>query len=376
MILLIFILISQFLFFSYLTLLWFVGESVESREMDYSTVVPEKSNFQIVNYNEDVNLSEISSRLEELKIGHIYLIHGTFVGDDPFDIVTFIETAFPSLSGTIIHRIREQVKKGNNLIARELGNFHPNFLNTLKEISPKDLNLTNFTWSSSNHHIARLRGTLLLMRSIANSTAPGERVLMYGHSHAGQLFTLLSQILGKSVIANQLKEVLYKRDTNKLELEKLIRECRNRKYDFVTLGSPIRYNWDTSTFPKSKLIHVINHRGPTPLGGGLTSSITTRNGDYIQQWGVAGSDTKSPVREDNILNEELDLILGTGRDVSLLRKNIKFKKRLHSHGEHLLVDFLDSSKIPNSFLTIFGHGVYTKKGPMLWIINNTLKKLK
>ncbi|PIK15362.1 hypothetical protein [Halobacteriovorax sp. JY17] len=377
MILLIIITFLHILFSILLFIQWIIGEKKKSIELDYSSTIPKTTSyhFEKFEYTETQNL-EIKAHIERLRVNHIYFIHGTFVGDDPFDILSFIERAFPSLSGTIIERVKLQIKSGQNLIVRELGNFHPNLILRLKEICPDGVEFSNFTWSSSNHHIARLRGAIQLMNSIALQTREGERVLLYGHSHAGQLFTLMSQLCSKSPLGLQLKSLLYKSEIQPKEMEELIMACKKRRFDFVTLGTPVRYPWNTSSFPKAKLLHFINHRGTIPIGGGLTSSITTRSGDYIQQWAVAGSDSKSPVRDDQILNEELDLILGTGSDVKLLQRNIKFKKRLHDHGEHFLVDFKDNSKIPNSFLTIFGHGVYTKKNPMFWIINHSLEKLK
>ncbi|GEM_PF-3454318 len=376
MILLIIISILQIIFILYIALQLIAGEKIESIEQDYSSVISKESSYYYEDFSVDnISTEDICHNIMKLNINHIYFIHGTFVGDDPFDILSFLERAFPNLKENIINKIRTQIKSGNNLFARELGNFHPNLIKRLKEICPKDTRFENFTWSSSNHHIARLRGSLNLMRSIHSNTSPGERVLLYGHSHAGQIFTLLSQLLSKGSIASQLKEVLLKSDVEITELNNLIESCKRRKFDFVTLGTPVRYTWNNKTFPHSTLLHFINHRGKVPMGGSLTSSITTKNGDYIQQWAVAGSDSKSPIKEDQKLNEELDLILGIGRDSAMLRRNIKFKKRLHKYGEHILVDFKDNSRVPNSFLTIFGHGVYTRKEPMLWIIDQSLKRM-
>ncbi len=360
-----------------MALQWSIGEKTKSIEQDYSSVIPKECSYHYKKFSiEDIDTKEINRNITKLKIDHIYFIHGTFVGDDPFDILSFLERAFPSLAGNIIDKLRAQIKTGNNLFARELGNFHPNLIKRLKEICPKETRFENFTWSSSNHHIARLRGSLNLMKSIHMNTSQDERILLYGHSHAGQLFTLLSQLLSKSIVSSQLKEILLKNDISNEELEGLIASCKKRKFDFVTLGTPVRYTWNNKSFSNSTLLHFINHRGSTPMGGGLTSSISTKNGDYIQQWAVAGSDSKSPVKEDQKLNEELDLILGIGRDSTMLRRNIKFRKRLHKYGEHILVDFGDNSRVPNSFLTVFGHGIYTKKDPMLWIIHQSLRKIK
>ena len=377
MIIMIIVISIHTLFIALLFIQWIIGVDSKSVEVDYGSTIPKSSSYYFDSFDEEsIDTQEIRKRVQSLGIKHIYFIHGTFVGDDPFDILSFIGKAFPSLSQAFIGKIKQQIKSGQNLIARELGNFHPNLILRLREVCPTDVEFENFTWSSSNHHIARLKGAIQLMRSISFRTSPGERILLYGHSHAGQLFTLMSQLCSKSTISQQLKSLLLKEEITQKELMNLITECKNRRIDFVTLGTPVRYPWDVNSFPKSKLLHFINHRGTTPIGGGLMSSLTTKTGDYIQQWAVAGSDSRAPIKEDQRINDELDLILGTGSDIKLLQRNIKFRKRLHDHGEHYLVDFKDNSKIPNSLLTIFGHGVYTKKNQMLWIINRSLQKLE
>ena len=377
MIIMIIVISIHTLFIALLFIQWVIGVDSMSAEVDYGSTIPKNSTYFFDSFDEEsIETQEIRKRIQSLGIKHIYFIHGTFVGDDPFDILSFIGKAFPSLSEAFIGKVKQQIKSGQNLIARELGNFHPNLILRLREICPNDIEFENFTWSSSNHHIARLKGTIQLMRSISFRTSPGERILLYGHSHAGQLFTLMSQLCSKSTISQQLKALLLKEEISQKELVSLVTECKNRRIDFVTLGTPVRYPWDVKSFPRSKLLHFINHRGATPTGGGLMSSLTTKTGDYIQQWAVAGSDSRAPIKSDQRMNDELDLILGTGSDIKLLQRNIKFRKRLHDHGEHYLVDFKDNSKVPNSFLTIFGHGVYTRKNQMLWIINRSLDKLE
>ncbi|WP_417334879.1 hypothetical protein [Halobacteriovorax marinus] len=380
MIIILFSLCIQVVFFSYLFALWLFNTSKLEVLQDYSDIIPKTASYELLEFEElEGNLSiekEVPRLLEELNYSCVYFVHGTFVGDDPFDIISFIQNAFPSLSSTVVQSIRQGVKNGSNLIAREVGNFHPKLLERLQQHCPENIHFENFTWSSSNHHIARIRGAVKLMRSIAKNTSKSEKILLYGHSHAGQLFALISHLLSNDSLTIHLKDFLIKYEIEKEELEQLISQLKKRPMDFVTLGTPIRYPWSEKYLKNNMLLHFVNHRGKVPMGGSLSSSITTKSGDYIQQWAVAGSDSKVLVLEDKLRNEELDLILGIGSDVTSLRRNIKFKKRLHTRGHHFLVDFKDSSKIPNSFLTIFGHGVYTKRDQLLWIIYKSLTKIK
>jgi hypothetical protein len=365
----IFLLASLFLYNKFLR-----KKTTASCFQDYEDLIPTNASYELKEFS-PVTISELNTlaRLKSLKVRGIYLVHGTFVGDDPFDLTSLLEKAFPNLSSTVISAIKKQTKNGQNLVIGDFGNFHPSLINELEEKLDNTISVNNFTWSSSNHHYARLKGAVELMQELKNNHASGERLLLFGHSHAGQVFALITQLCEQKIISKQLIEVLEKTGESKSELEKIIKFCAKLNFDLITLGTPIRYEWELK--PQNNLLHFINHRGNIPQGGSVTSSFITKNGDYIQQWAVSGSDIKSPVKAEQLCNDELDLILGTGNELSLLRRNIKFKKRLHNLGHHFLTDFKDNSKYPNSFLTIFGHAVYTKKESVYWILNETLNYL-
>ncbi|OUR97070.1 hypothetical protein A9Q84_12115 [Halobacteriovorax marinus] len=340
----------------------------------YETLIPADATYCLKEFSpiEQRELNTLS-RMNQLQIKGIYLVHGTFVGDDPFDLTSLIEKAFPNLRTSVIATIKKQTRKGQNLVIGDFGNFHPNLIDELNETLKNTIPVNNFTWSSSNHHYARLKGAFELMRGLRANQSPGDHLLLFGHSHAGQVFSLITQLCHQKTISSQLQIVLVQAGYEKSEINDLIKFCKSLVFNFVTLGTPIRYEWKLSE--KMTLTHFINHRGNIPQGGSVTSSFTTKSGDYIQQWAVAGSDIKSPVKMEQGFNDELDLILGTGNELSLLRKNIKFKKRLHNVGHHFLTDFKDNSKLPNSLLTIFGHAVYTKRECIYWILNETLSHL-
>lgn len=342
---------------------------------NYENLIPPKATYAIKELT-GIDRDQLNTleRLKKLDISGIYLVHGTFVGDDPFDLISLLERAFPNLNSTIISTIKKQTKNGQNLMIRDIGNFHPSLEKELKEKLDGAVSVHNFTWSSSNHHFARLKGVVELMRELKRNHSENEHLLLFGHSHAGQLFALISQLCDGKTISKQLINFLVETGIDKSEVESLIIFCSKLYFNFVTLGTPIRYEWILGR--RTNLLHFINHRGNIPQGGSVTSSLTTKNGDYIQQWAVAGSDIKSPVKIEQAYNDELDLILGTGNELSLLRRNIKFKKRLHNLGHHYLTDFKDNSMFPNSLLTIFGHAVYTRKESIYWILNETLDYLE
>ena len=83
------------------------------------------------------------------------------------------------------------------------------------------------------------------------------------------------------------------------------------------------------------------------------------------------------------LNDELDLILDKGRDISAITENLEHKSRKDPHyadgsiaAESLLIDYKDNADtfleyldITHCVKTLFGHGVYTENRAMLFNIN-------
>ena len=343
-------------------------KKTSTQRQNYDQLIPSGSTYEFLKYQEIQDTELVKSNASS-----VYLVHGTFVGDDPFDLISLLERAFPSLKSTIIQKIKDQTKSGQDFLIKDFGNFHSSVSKSLRKYFTKDIKIDFFTWSSSNHHIARVRSAIDLLCDISNRHKVGEEILLYGHSHAGQLFSIISQLINDKLLREQILSVL-KLDTSKTkEMLLAVRKVQKIKLVFITLGTPVRYSWSLSS--NTKLVHFINHRGAIPQGGGLSSSLMTKSGDYIQQWAVAGSDMVSPIEAERKMNSELDLILGTGSNIELLRKNIKFKKRLHNHGHHFLVDFQDNSRIPNSLLTLFGHAIYTKKSQFNWIVQQSIKFL-
>ena len=304
---------------------------------DYSSAYPKDASYRIVSKDEFRHFSS-----KKLKLDKIILLHGTFVGDDPFRILSVVE----NLSTPIANQIRKQLKKQQNIVAKDLGNFTSLHCQKIKEKT--NVECENFVWSSGNNHFSRVEGVLKLIDLLTNDEA--KEIALIGHSHAGQLFSLLTLLINNKMFKQKMEEIL----GISIETSMLTK----KKFVFLTLGTPPRYNWDLSH--KMKLIHVINHRGQDALAGSLTGLLNTRDGDYVQQYGIEGSDMLSVNPKELKMNQKLDTILGQGVNLKKLNENIKMKRRLHTKGKHYLIDYKDNSLTPNCFVTIFGHGVYTK----------------
>ncbi|MBL6988837.1 MAG: hypothetical protein ISR65_03630 [Bacteriovoracaceae bacterium] len=314
------------------------------------------------------SMLECADKMKAGGVTDVLFVHGTFVGDDPFDIVHLIHSVIPALGDTASNYLKAGIKNSNNLWAKDLGNFTSEYLSLFKEATQNYFLVDSFDWSGANHHLARLKASVDLVKKISslinNSSGAQKKFLIIGHSHAGALFALLTQALSSKRCMNNFINVLNKAGHDISKLREDIALMSHHKYDIVTLGTPPRYPFAISH--QIRILHMINHRGEKPIGGSLLGVLNTRDGDYIQQWGIAGSDIISALGIDRQLNGELVSCLGEGADLNFWMQNMKHQRRLHDQGHHLLIDYKNSSSIPNCLLTIFGHGVYTKYNSMLF----------
>ena len=139
---------------------------------------------------------------------------------------------------------------------------------------------------------------------------------------------------------------------------------KNLPIDFVTLGSPHRYCWDLS--PRQRLLHIINHRGKVEDINPYKGIFTTQGGDYIQLWGIEGSDGISPLKDHVQINKDLQDLLGAGFNLSQWSENVGQGRRVAEQGNTLLVDYGDNGKTLNLLKTGLGHIVYTRYKTMLF----------
>jgi len=234
-------------------------------------------------------------------------------------------------------------------------------------------------WSSENTHAARLRAAAQLAHHLVEKldqieSPSSPRLLLVGHSHAGQVFALLLQMLAECHHAPELISAVGELgedvDWLALHLDRLRRE----HIDVVTMGTPVRYGWPTPY--RSRLLHIVNHRGSEPRAGRLDGVPSTRDGDYIQQWGIAGSDLVATSATERLLNQRLDEILGPGYAPKTWVELLEHRKRVHDGGFTLLVDFKDAATTlsPNCIQTNFGHSVYTRRSMMRFWLSEVVRR--
>lgn len=313
-------------------------------------------------------MRDLGRRLKDAKVGLIYFVHGTFAGDDPLGLVKLFEQQCPSLA---------TLCKGCNKALidwtmGDCGNYTSEYVELFKKAIDTEIYCDEFIWNSENNHLGRLKGSIGLVEKIASDIdgkmpSWGERVLLIGHSHAGQLFALMTNFLAQSPGVDSLLTIARDGNIDTSRFDEYLQKIRTVQMDYVTCGTPLRYKWGNGAY---KLLNVINHRGDGFLAGGDINTARfyvnfplTEDGDYVQQLALAGSDLDM----NNPLNKRLEEILGKGEDIQESLKNVKARMRVPSYGKTLLVDYKDNGAfLPNCLETLFGHGVYTRFEKMLF----------
>ena len=315
----------------------------------------------------------------------VFLVHGTFAGDDALGLFDLLDP----INKTLADALRNKGKALINKLAKDVGNYTPDYAKALG--NALDIACELFIWSSGNFHLARLKGALELAQELAkkiteNKILVNERILLLGHSHAGQLFALLTSFLANDEQARRLYDIMENHEELRKDIKKLIgylEIIKTVNLDFVTFGTPVRYSW--GEYEKSRLMAIVNHRSNVRLSG----LLSTRDGDYVQQWGVEGTDVLPPL-EIIKTNDEFDAVLDKGRDASLLVASVESEERRdpkYASGNTVSKTFLANYKdnapfpiyllnpfsIPHCVKTLFGHGVYTKKSTMLFNMNIIVK---
>lgn len=345
--------------------------------------------------------------LKSNNVRHILLVHGTFAGYDAFGFAVFdlLNPIEQRLTGStrITEKLKSQGKRLFDKLAKDIGNYTPEYAEAFNNALNHEITCQRLVWSSGNFHLARLKGAIYLAQELAatiteNKILASERILLLGHSHAGQLFALLTTFLENGQKAQQLNEII-KNNTSLGTIDQLLSNIEKIKtvdLDIVTFGTPVRYAWGEYT--KYRLMAIVNHRSPV----NITGLLSTRDGDYVQQWGSEGTDFPPSLVERG-LNDQLDAILDKGRDVSALKNSLGHKNRQHPHyangeivskpfSQTFLVDYKDNASslpsflrslllslgIPHCVKTLFGHGVYTEMRAMLFntdmIVDNFYSK--
>ena len=300
----------------------------------------------------------------------------------------------------------EASKTKLDTLLHDKGNFSEHYVKGLQDGLTSShalpLAVQRYLWSSRHHHLGRMEGALALLHELNHlktqqDLQANDRMLIVAYGHAGQLLALLSNLIapGESSVRETVFETLadYYEQLDSpsasiqhlQELDRLLAENQFEAWpslDVVTLGTPIRYGWDTDSM--GKLLHIVNHRPIRQDGKRWLAKMElpqivmempmASGGDYVHQLAVAGTDAvpASPWEEElnQALCENLEPYDGFERWLECTRR----VTRCPNDGECLLIDYNDATEAsPQEHL--FGHACYTRLETLLFQTSHMVETL-
>jgi len=283
--------------------------------------------------------------------------------------------------------IKSMVDKAAGDVANYTAQYARCFEEAINEPRKTYIPVRLFHWSSENNHIGRADGAVRLIDELASlELAPGRRILLWGHSHAGNVFALMTNLLGENRRLSEdffeAAEVYYRwpmLGAVDIPVWDRMRDLLSRErspleatpLDVVTCGTPIRYGWDSGGY--ARLLHFVNHR---PVAGlpeyqaafppNMEDVMTAADGDYVQQLGIAGTNIMPSAfswrawMADQRLNGLLQGDLRRRPDLD----RFKAGTIVPDEGTTLLVDYGPAEGSIAKHLA--GHAVYTHRQWMLF----------
>ena len=246
---------------------------------------------------------------------------------------------------------------------------------------PHSLPVRLFHWSSENHHIGRADGAVRLIDELASRRElSGGRVLVWGHSHGGNVLALMTNLLANDPATNrrffEAARSYYRWPwwgTTDIHVWHRVRRMleedehplRRVALDLVTLGTPVRYGWDSGGF--ANLLHFIYHRpaaGLPPYRAAfpppISDVLAAAGGDYVQQFGIAGTNTGHPLWAWRawLADIRLGRLLQPGLRLRDTLARLRLGVRAHHEGINLLVDYGPARGHLGQHFA--GHAVYTR----------------
>ncbi len=345
-------------------------------------------------------MSVAGARFGQAQVAAIFCVHGTFTGTDILGLLTELARFAPSLS----HKLSLVGKRTIDLLVREIGNYTPQFIaamqQTLSAGAGRTIPVQQFLWAGQNNHISRADGAVRLIANLADfaKTLPKQqlhattppRVLLWGHSHGGNVFALLSNLLGSDrktrenffETARPFYQPWLRKQTDMPvwhRVQKLLEDdqhpLRRLALDIATFGTPIRYGWDTQGY--DQLLHFVHHRPVEGLAKHLAGNplrwsrfLRASDGDCVHQIGIAGSNfIPIPLAVRTLSADwQLKRFLEANVENRWLHKRLRHAMRVPDEGTTLLVDY-DNERGNSGWNVcshIAGHAVYTRSRWLPW----------
>jgi hypothetical protein len=311
-------------------------------------------------------------------------------------VVGELARVFPKAGRAVRRAIQQIVDRLSGEVGNYTGALAECFERSINSPKRPPIPVRRFHWSSENHHLGRADGAVRLIDELVRHQPPaGRRILLWGHSHAGNVFALATHLLSGNRDAIRLffeaTEVYYSwpivhcvdvpvwRRVREL-LESAKRPLADVALDLVTFGTPIRYGWDAAGY--DRLLHFVHHR---PCQGlpeyraafppRIDDVAKAAGGDYIQQLGIAGTDTMPSLFawRSRLADQRLDRLLE--KDLPAQRRRDRFRAGaiVPDAGTTLLVDYGPLSGDVSRHLA--GHAVYTSQQWLLFHAEEMARRL-
>ncbi|HBO42650.1 MAG TPA: hypothetical protein DD670_01680 [Planctomycetaceae bacterium] len=332
-------------------------------------------------------MDRVGACLDAAGVGAIYLVHGTFVGDDAAGVVGELARVFPKASRAARRAIRQIVDKLSGEVGNYSGPFAEIFEQSINSPDRPHIPVRRFHWSSENHHLGRADGAVRLIHELVRRKPPaGRRILLLGHSHAGNVFALMTNLLAgnRDAVEQFFKatEIYYSWPVVHcvdvpvwIRVRDMLRRWPTAlaevPLDMVTFGTPVRYGWSDNGY--SRLLHFINHR---PCEGlpeyraafppRLDDVTKAAGGDYVQQFGIAGTNTMPSVFAWRtwLADHRLNSLLQKDLPPENRRSRFRAGTIVPDAGTTLLVDYGPVQGDVSQHLA--GHAVYTSRQWLLF----------
>ena len=326
-------------------------------------------------------MRRVGQVLRDQHVAAVYLVHGTFTGNDILGVLRELEWLAPQWS----EPLRLQHKLLADRLVGQAGNFTAPFAEQFESLinGPGDppLPVRLLNWSGENHHLGRADAAVELLSELVQRLGQShQRVLLWGHSHAGNVFALMTNLLGGDPDSREqffragypyygwsLSDTIQVSAWSRLRglLAQDPQLSQRLELDLVTFGTPVRYGWETRGY--RRLLHFIHHR-PVPglapylaaFPFGVQDLLKARHGDYVQQLGIAGTNLPTSLLSlrHAVAERRLSTLLQQGVHWQDTLQHLQLGQRVPDEGPTLLVDY--SADVTKLNQQLFGHAIYTR----------------
>jgi hypothetical protein len=322
----------------------------------------------------------VGDALRAARVAAIYLVHGTFIGPDGLGLLAELSRVSPAMADAV----RGVSKRVLDAIAGDAGNFTREYAAQFEELlnphGTDRIPVRLFHWSSENNHLGRADGAVRLLDHLIQRQFPaGSRVLVWGHSHGGNVLALVTNLLGSELASRRAffdRARLFFRCPllRRIDLPEWARvqvalgadrpALADITLDVTTFGTPVRYGWDANGY--GQLLHFVNHRpvagkpeyqAPFPPTTADALHLAPPLGNWRAWWA----------------DRRLGRLLQAGCRSRELLTRWRLGVRVHDEGTNLLVDYgIRGESVVNH---IFGHAVYTRREWLPYHAEETARRL-